>query len=346
MSNNYICEDCGENMVYCHGEKRKPYLRHYPGSKCSSNGGESQIHKLCKNYICEHLFSGNYINVTNSCGCKEIIRLEYNNCIVQEYRNGNEIYDIAILDSKKSLKKIIEVYHTHRQFRSLYFYEFKTDEIINDIENLVSYNESECLICKSNKREVLYLRDKLKFLDINPNCKSSHSFKIIGKLWEIALSGKTNEYTISWKFETNNKDYYRLISLKRCVECLCKLENQGIELYCMYCSTLNVPCIMNCNYTIKINMKQFQQECRLIFRKVMKTLDCGKDKYLGKCKTCNKNDSENFYTWWYDDENKYKYICCNCLYHKIKGSNYNLIYEKVHTYLFNILKSKNKLLNI
>lgn len=328
----YKCEDCGDKLIYCHGEIRRPYFRHYSKSTCSSGGGESNIHKLCKRYIYEYLWSGEIINVTNICGCKTIIKLEIGDFCFQEYKNDDEIYDLAITDNSGILKTIIEVFHTHKQDRIISFYEFRTNDILKDINNLQSCNE--CQKCYDEKKYLSLLKERILLKEVNHNCDNDtcYDFGIIDKLWKIAFVGKCNSYSYYWKTEIKNKtnDYYSLISLKRCVKCSCKFNNERFKLYCSSCYRI----IIKDEDVIEIDMKRFKEECRKLFNKIMIQLPCGKSKFYDKCKICNDLDCENFHTWWISDENKYKHICSKCLYDKLKLSDeYNTVYYKINKHL-------------
>ena len=122
---HYICFDCHEDVIFCHGAIKEPYFRHYSDTSCCNrynHPGQSQIHKDAKIFMKDILQSGLHISVIRQCSsCNtereiEIPSITETSTIELEYSfeyDGIKIADIAHIDTNR-IKCIFEIYYTHK----------------------------------------------------------------------------------------------------------------------------------------------------------------------------------------------------------------------------------------
>ena len=318
----FTCEECNNEMIYCSGELRNPYLRHKAGNLCKSNGGESTQHKLCKKIIKESLENGNNFEVNKYCDCKSnIIEIKLNEgeTINEEYREENNIYDLVILNGGE-IRLVIEIYHTHKQKRERDFIELKTSEILSGNK---SFNyKVYCDDCDPIK-----LRERFDYIGIQLEI-ISYSNDMIESCWDIAINGKCNvmkKYYHLENFKRDNILWNTFLEFQRCFKCL---KTHNTLIYKPYCVECYKKIINTEDNDRKINLDQFKTDLRYIFNRL--TLPSGEIKHFDLCKICNNHDCENLFYWNKAAKNRYKHICYSCLLETVRyDQNFILLYNEI-----------------
>jgi len=173
---DYICLECGEDLILKKGEKIAHHFAHYSTNKtCTSGNGESEKHWEAK-YLLKYLLENNYtININKTNSCKECHQMNNNVAIIKmnrdqkievEYRgfsaskdnNNKKLYiaDLALIENEK-IKYIFEIKHTHKVEESKEFhgrpepwYEFEAEQILTvykDNKNI----ELDCIRIRKDK---------------------------------------------------------------------------------------------------------------------------------------------------------------------------------------------------
>ena len=123
----YICIECGRDVVFCKGEIVKPYFRHSNAhtDPCNyyENPNESQIHKDAKNLMKYLLEKQKSIAFIQKCiCCSETIKLcipvvdKNSEIIIESSFNYEEIQGIADIEYKDNNESVcmIEIFNTHK----------------------------------------------------------------------------------------------------------------------------------------------------------------------------------------------------------------------------------------
>ena len=175
----YECPDCGDDLILCHGEIKKPYFRHEADriNPCYyySKPTESQIHKDAKLLLKDLLERKIPISfIRNCCCCKKneefepIPEMTEGSIIQLEHRfdfNGLKIADVAYIDDGDILC-IFEICNTHKtcsENRPEPWFEINAETLIklaND--NILTTLEIPCIRCekcdsciKEEKRRII-----------------------------------------------------------------------------------------------------------------------------------------------------------------------------------------------
>lgn len=115
------CSSCQQDMVFRFGENRRPHFAHLTTVQCDNRGGESELHRMAKHMLVEHLSSPGHSIDFKILGCcnespLQTVRIEVENRgrVVEEHTlDNNGRADVAILDSDEKVTYVIEVTHTH-----------------------------------------------------------------------------------------------------------------------------------------------------------------------------------------------------------------------------------------
>jgi|DEB0MinimDraft_10_1074344.scaffolds.fasta_scaffold47726_3 hypothetical protein len=123
----YKCSDikCREPLVFCKGDFKLEYFRHYPSSTCKNYkeriSNEGELHKRAKEVVKELLDNGAMLDIERRCGrCRKtkIHSFFKGDCeIVLECRLDppyeTRVADIALVNPDKTIKSIIEIYSSN-----------------------------------------------------------------------------------------------------------------------------------------------------------------------------------------------------------------------------------------
>jgi hypothetical protein len=146
-TDKYICIECNRDLIWCNGEIRCPYFRHYADNdpcKMLTCPTESQQHKNAK-FLMQSILEGNIpFELTRKCWCCktveqfEIPEVSNTSSIQLEHRfqyNGElKIADVAYIDDGE-LVTIFEIFHTHAtqsDDRPEPWFEIDATELINN----------------------------------------------------------------------------------------------------------------------------------------------------------------------------------------------------------------------
>lgn len=178
--NEYVCPDCGQDVILKQGEVRKYHFAHYSSlssknqGECSyySHPGESQIHKHAKELLkvalekkrcivrksCDMCHVDTYVKISKVKETDEVLV----ECAFA-LEGSRKVADVAILDHEGYIKVIFEIYHTHKTRegdRPEPWYELKALEVIRDIENSNEIFDVRCV-----RQKVCWMCLKFKELD-------------------------------------------------------------------------------------------------------------------------------------------------------------------------------------
>jgi hypothetical protein len=202
-NNTYKCPSCNKDIILKDGPIRERYFSHLKSDNpCVyyNNPCESQIHKNSKLFLKSLIEKETDIKITkkcNKCNTIDLIDLpKINNDfeVIIEYPfiyNGKQKYaDLCILNKNTNKMIILEIFHTHQtdeNDRPEPWYEIKTDELfdaINDIESHLKINCNRSFICNKCIRNTI--------IDIN-GCNDYSSI-----LENIIFHKKESDAYISW----------------------------------------------------------------------------------------------------------------------------------------------------
>lgn len=174
-NDNYICIECGEEVVFKNGKIRKAHFAHRHDNTCEFlSTGESIIHKNAKLLVKYALLKFNEINVVQKCECgiiintkKIVMQHDDNICIEYSFKfNGVQKYaDIAHIDVNGNVKNIFEICHTHKtneMDRPEPWYEFNANDIVS-MNFKYSDNVFRCIrnvVCGECKQKHNYVNDE------------------------------------------------------------------------------------------------------------------------------------------------------------------------------------------
>lgn len=122
----FECIDCGDDLIFCYGDKIRPYFRHKKDSTCpyfkvDYGNNESEEHLRVKELLGDYLMNNKDAKVYRFCVCCQQLKLmDYvrndNSKVIMEHIfqfNGLKRADIAIVN-ENSIEYIFEIHHTHR----------------------------------------------------------------------------------------------------------------------------------------------------------------------------------------------------------------------------------------
>lgn len=156
-----LCPCCGEKLIVREGEKIQKHLSHYNSINC---GGESQIHKLSKQYIYENIkkiqierykleFRGIEVDICNDMESFHVKEkaLEY------RVNEGKYIPDI-VLKVQGNLYIAIEIYYKNKKKKEI-LKDCINDTIINQVYEInINDNDIENMDLDSilDRKELIY----------------------------------------------------------------------------------------------------------------------------------------------------------------------------------------------
>jgi hypothetical protein len=123
----YKCSDlrCREPLIFCKGDFKLEYFRHYPSSNCKNYKdkitNEGELHKRAKEIVKELLDNDAILDIERTCGrChknKKIYSFCKKDCeVVLECKLDppfeTKIADIALVNPDKKINSIIEIYNS------------------------------------------------------------------------------------------------------------------------------------------------------------------------------------------------------------------------------------------
>jgi hypothetical protein len=169
LEDTFTCSECGDRMSLVRSSSaRGAHFRHVvaKGGETSCSGGESDIHKLAKMLIVEHL-PNIVFKVKCECNMPTTIRFQGSVIAVEEQPYGTRKLDVGIVEAnnKSNIVAGIEVHHTHlvdeekqKDIIKLQWIEVEAEEIIrilssNDTDlfriNATNSNLVDCITCQA-----------------------------------------------------------------------------------------------------------------------------------------------------------------------------------------------------